>query len=152
MIGYYWSVYKIFWYFYAMFCTLLYYNYLGMLLVAMTPSFPVASILSSAFYTIFNLFAGFLIPQPQVPKWWLWLFYLTPTSWSITGMLTSQYGDIHRDILVFGETKTVATFLKDYFGFHHDRLAVVAVILIAFPLAFAFLFTYCIQRLNFQRR
>ncbi|WKA02608.1 hypothetical protein VitviT2T_020777 [Vitis vinifera] len=152
MIGYYSSVYKIFWYFYAMFCTLLYYNYLGMLLVAMTPSFPVASILSSAFYTIFNLFAGFLIPQPQVPKWWLWLFYLTPTSWSITGMLTSQYGDIHKDILVFGETKTVATFLKDYYGFHHDRLAVVAVILIAFPLAFAFLFTYCIQRLNFQRR
>lgn len=67
-------------------------------------------------------------------------------------MLTSQYGDIHKDILVFGETKTVAAFLKDYYGFHHDRLAVVAVILIAFPLAFAFLFTYCIQRLNFQRR
>ncbi|KAE9446717.1 hypothetical protein C3L33_21385, partial [Rhododendron williamsianum] len=43
MIGYYWSAYKVFWYFYAMFCTLLCYTYVGMLLVAMTPSFPVAA-------------------------------------------------------------------------------------------------------------
>ncbi|KAI7979746.1 Pleiotropic drug resistance protein 3 [Camellia lanceoleosa] len=44
MIGYYWSAYKVFWYFYAMFFTLLYFSYLGMLLIAMTPSFPVAAI------------------------------------------------------------------------------------------------------------
>ncbi|KAE9446714.1 hypothetical protein C3L33_21400, partial [Rhododendron williamsianum] len=47
MIGYYWSAYKVFWYFYTMFCTLLYFTYLGMLLIAMTPSFPVAAILQS---------------------------------------------------------------------------------------------------------
>lgn len=64
MIGYYGSAYKIFWYFYAMFCSLLYFNYLGMLLVALTPNFMLAAILSSAFYTNFNLFAGFLIPKP----------------------------------------------------------------------------------------
>lgn len=67
MIGYYWSAYKIFMYFYAFLCTLMYFTYLGMLLVAMTPSFPVAAILQSAFYTIFNLFGGFLIPRPVSP-------------------------------------------------------------------------------------
>ncbi|KAL0412869.1 UNVERIFIED_CONTAM: Pleiotropic drug resistance protein 3 [Sesamum radiatum] len=68
MIGYYWSAYKVFWYFYTMFCTLLYYTYLGMLLIAITPRFPVAAVLQSAFYTTFNLFAGFLIPRPDILK------------------------------------------------------------------------------------
>ena len=64
MIGYYGSAYKVFWYFYATFCSLLYFSYLGMLLVPLTPNFMMTTILSSAFYTIFNLFAGFLVPEP----------------------------------------------------------------------------------------
>ncbi|KAM4118786.1 hypothetical protein ACJW30_03G008200 [Castanea mollissima] len=152
MIGYYGSAYKVFWYFYTIFCSLLSFNYLGMLLVSLTPNFMVAAILASAFYTTFNLFAGFLIPKPQIPKWWIWMYYLTPTSWSLNGMLTSQYGDINKKIVVFGETKTVVAFLEDYFGFHHDQLAIVAVVLIAFPLVFASLFSYFIGQLKFQRR
>ncbi|KAH7833592.1 hypothetical protein Vadar_007950 [Vaccinium darrowii] len=85
MIGYYWSAYKVFWYFYAMFCTLLYFTYVGMMLVAMTRSFPLAATLQSLFYVLFNLFSGFLIPQPQIPGWWIWMYYLTPTSWSLKG-------------------------------------------------------------------
>ncbi|KAM4118785.1 hypothetical protein ACJW30_03G008100 [Castanea mollissima] len=88
----------------------------------------------------------------QIPKWWIWMYYLTPTSWSLNGMLTSQYGDINKKILVFGETKTVVAFLEDYFGFHHDQLAIVAVVLIAFPIVFASLFSYFIGQLKFQRR
>ncbi|GLT32727.1 hypothetical protein SLA2020_073720 [Shorea laevis] len=152
MIGYYASAYKVFWYFLAMFCTLLYFNYLGMALVSLTPNFLVAAILSSVFYTLGNLFAGFVIPQPQIPGWWIWLYYLTPTSWSLRGMLTSQYGDIQKKILVFGETKSVASFLKDYFGFQHHQLPLTAVVLILFPLAYAFLFAFCVGKLNFQRR
>ncbi|KAG6408667.1 hypothetical protein SASPL_131685 [Salvia splendens] len=72
MIGYYWTAYKVFFYIYTMFCTLLYFTYLGMLLIAITPSFPVAAISQSAFYTMFNLFAGFLVPHPQIPRWWIW--------------------------------------------------------------------------------
>ncbi|KAL7119863.1 hypothetical protein ACP275_02G087500 [Erythranthe tilingii] len=152
MIGYYWSVYKVFWYFYTMFCTLLYFTYLGMMLVSITPNFPVAAISQSAFYTMFNLFAGFLIPHPQIPRWWIWFYYLVPTSWSLNGMLTSQFGDIEKTITVFGETKTVAAFLRDYFGYRHDRLPLVAVMLIFYPIFFAFLFAFCISKLNFQRR
>ncbi|GMY22086.1 pleiotropic drug resistance protein 3-like isoform X1 [Fagus crenata] len=137
MIGYYGSASRLFWYFYATFCSLLYFSYLGMLLVSLTPNFMITTILS--FYTIFNLFAGFLVPEPQIPKWWIWLYHLTPTSWSLNGLLTSQYGDINMKILVFGETKTIVAFLKDYLGFHHDCLALVAVVLLAFPLVFAFL-------------
>ncbi|KAK3026917.1 hypothetical protein RJ639_040323, partial [Escallonia herrerae] len=61
-IDFYCSVYKIFWYFYTMFSTLLYFTYLGMLLVSITPNFQVASVLASFCYTVLNLFSGFLIP------------------------------------------------------------------------------------------
>ncbi|KAK6265196.1 hypothetical protein QUC31_016033 [Theobroma cacao] len=152
MIGYYLSAYKIFWSFYSMFCSLLYFNYLGMLLVSLTPNVQVASILSSSAYTMLNLFSGFIIPRPQIPKWWLWLYYLCPTSWALNGMLTSQYGDIDKEMLAFGETKTVAAFLEDYFGFHREFLGIVAVVLLVFPVLFATLFAYVIGRVNFQRR
>ncbi|KAH9724092.1 ABC transporter G family member 37 [Citrus sinensis] len=64
MIGYHWSGYKIFWSFYGMFCNLLYFNYMGMLIVSLTPNIQVASILASSFYSMLNLFCGFTIPKP----------------------------------------------------------------------------------------
>ncbi|KAI9109270.1 hypothetical protein K1719_019893 [Acacia pycnantha] len=154
MIGYQCSVEKIFWYFYTTFCTFLYFVYLGMLIVSLSLNLDLASILSTAVYTIFNLFSGFLMPGPKIPKWWVWCYWLCPTAWSLNGLLTSQYGDIDTKITVLGNPKPVAVgaFLKDYYGFHHDRLSIVAVVLIAFPIVYAFLFAYCIGKLNFQKR
>ncbi|XP_042478937.1 pleiotropic drug resistance protein 3-like isoform X4 [Macadamia integrifolia] len=152
MIGYYPSAYKIFWYFYTMFCVLLCFNYLGMLLVAVTPSIHVATIMASACNTLLNLLAGFLIPRPQIPAWWIWLYYLIPTSWALDGLLTSQYGDLQTEIMALGETQPVSTFVTNYFGFSYNHLNVVAVVLIAYPVAFASVFAYCIGKLNFQKR
>ncbi|XP_023521239.1 pleiotropic drug resistance protein 3-like [Cucurbita pepo subsp. pepo] len=152
MIGFYGSASKVFWCFYSILCALLYFNYLGMLLVSITPNFQIANILSSAFYTMFNLFSGFLIPHPQIPKWWTWLYYMSPTSWTLNSLLTSQYGDIDKTLMGFQEKTTVSAFLRDYFGFHHSQLPLVGFILILFPLLFAFLFGFCIGNLNFQRR
>lgn len=152
MIGYYGSAYKVFWYMYAMFCSLLYFNYMGMMIIAITPSFPVAAVLQQSFYTMFNLFSGFMVPRPHVPNWWIWLYYITPSSWSLNAMLTSQYGDIHKEIKVFDNVRPVSEFLKSYFGFHHDLLPLVGVMLIFYPLLFAFVFAYCIKNLNFVKR
>ena len=63
-IGYQWSVEKVFWYFYTAFCTFLYFVYLGMLIVSVSPNLEIASVLSSAIYTVLNLFSGFLMPGP----------------------------------------------------------------------------------------
>jgi len=152
MIGYYWSVAKVLWYFYAVLCTLMYFTYVGMLISAMTPGLHIAAILQSPFYSLSILFSGFFIPQPQIPKWWIWMYYLTPTSWTLKGILTSQYGDLQKKILVFGETKTISAFLGDYFGYYQDDLPMVAVALIAYPIVFASLFAFCIGKLNFQKR
>lgn len=63
-INFYWSSYKVFWYLYTMFCTLLFFSYFGMLLASVTPTYQVASVLATFSYTMFNLFSGYLIPGP----------------------------------------------------------------------------------------
>lgn len=88
----------------------------------------------------------------RIPKWWIWLYYLTPTSWSLNGLLTSQYGDMKKEIDAFGEKKTVAEFLRDYFGYDYNQLPLVSVVLILFPVAFASIFILSMGKLNFQRR
>ncbi|KAK8543055.1 hypothetical protein V6N12_015624 [Hibiscus sabdariffa] len=152
MIGYYGSAYKVLWYFYAIFCTQLYFTFFGMLFVSLTPEVTIAGALSSVFYPLLNLFSGFLIPKPNIPKWWIWLYYLMPTSWTLNCLLTSQYGDVKDEVMVFGETMTVASLQENYFGFRHDRLPVTAILLISYPLIFATLFAYFLARLNFERR
>ncbi|EXB53833.1 Pleiotropic drug resistance protein 3 [Morus notabilis] len=153
MIGYYVSAFKVLWYFYACFTSLLYFNYMAMLIVSCTPNLMVAGILCSSIYAVLNLFSGFIIHRPQIPKWWIWLNYLTPTSWSMHGLLTSQYGDVDLEIMtISGETKTVSGYLQDYFGFEVDNLGLVAAIIILFPLVFASLFAYCTALLSFLSR
>lgn len=152
MIGYYNSGYKVFWYMYSTFSSLLFFNYAGMMLVSITPSFSVAVVLQSALFSVNYLFSGFLVPRPQIPKWWIWLSYLTPSSWTLNGILTSQYGDIDKEIEVFGVTKTVSDFLRDYYGFRGNMLPIVGIVLLVYPLLFASVFALSIQYLNFQKR
>uniref|UniRef100_A0A0E0HWS2 ABC transporter domain-containing protein n=1 Tax=Oryza nivara TaxID=4536 RepID=A0A0E0HWS2_ORYNI len=171
MIGYAWTAAKFFWFMYTIACTLLYFHYagpddpslkpgsvvvflyLGMMIVALTPNIQVASILASMFYTLQNLMSGFIVPAPQIPRWWIWLYYTSPLSWTLNVFFTTQFGDEHeKEISVFGETKSVAAFIKDYFGFRRDLLPLAAIILAMFPTLFAILFGLSISKLNFQRR
>ncbi|KAI3993041.1 hypothetical protein MKX01_009784, partial [Papaver californicum] len=141
MIGFMWSPYKVFWNLYAMFCMLLYFNYLGMLVVSITPNVQVAAILSASFFTMLNLFSGFpmLGNENDITKINSFLLKLI------------FYGDMETEILVFGETNTVSHFLRDYFGFHHNHLPLVSVLLLAYPVLSSSLFAYCIQKMNFHR-
>uniref|UniRef100_K4A4V9 ABC transporter domain-containing protein n=1 Tax=Setaria italica TaxID=4555 RepID=K4A4V9_SETIT len=151
-IGYYWTAYKLLLFFYAIFCSVLSYIYVGLLLVSVTPNVQVATILGTFFNTMQTLFSGFILPAHQMPKWWIWLYYLGPTSWILNAQLTSQYGNIGKEVNVFGETKTVAVFLNDYFGFHQDRLSIVATVITAFPIVVIILYTLSVEKLNFQKR
>ncbi|KAG0465358.1 hypothetical protein HPP92_019522 [Vanilla planifolia] len=149
MIGFEWTVVKFFWYLFFMYFTFLYFTYYGMMAVGLTPSYNIAAIVSSAFYGLWNLFSGFIIPRPRIPVWWRWYYWACPVSWTLYGLVASQFGDIEEKI----ETnETVSQFLKNYFGFRHDFLAVVATIVVGFAALFAFLFAFSIKALNFQRR
>ncbi|XP_052138981.1 ABC transporter G family member 49 isoform X3 [Oryza glaberrima] len=152
-IGYAWTAAKFCWFFYTMFWTLLYFVYFGMLIVSITPNLQVASIYASSFYMTQHLLSGFVVPPSQIPKWWIWLYYISPMSWTLNLLFTTQFGFADSsNILVFGETKPIAAFVRDYFGFHRELLPLSAIILAAYPVLFAILYGYSISRFNFQKR
>ncbi|KAF0890027.1 hypothetical protein E2562_035359, partial [Oryza meyeriana var. granulata] len=153
MIGYAWTAAKFFWFFYTMFCTLLYFLYFGMLMVSITPNIEVASIYASMFYRTQHLLFGFVVPLPHIPKWWMWLYYISLMSWTLNVLITTQFGcENDTNILIFGETKPTAEFVREYFGFHQGLLPLSAIVLAAFPVLFNILFSYSISRLDFQKR
>nr|BAJ99663.1 predicted protein [Hordeum vulgare subsp. vulgare] len=129
MIGFEWDAKKFCWYLYFMYFTLLYFTYYGMLAVGLTPSYNIASIVSSFFYGVWNLFSGFVISRPTMPVWWRWYSWVCPVSWTLYGLVASQFGDL-TEILDSGEP--IDAFLKSFFGFEHDFLGVVAVVTAGF--------------------
>ena len=53
-----------FWFLFFMFTALQYCTMYGLFAVALTPDLMTAAVLSSAFYGVWNLTAGFIMPQP----------------------------------------------------------------------------------------
>ncbi|KAF9617021.1 hypothetical protein IFM89_033091 [Coptis chinensis] len=150
MIGFEWTVAKFFWYLFFMFVTLLYFTFYGMMAVAVTPNHQIAAIVSASFYSIWNLFSGFIVPRTRMPVWWRWYYWASPVSWTLYGLVTSQYGDIPERFDDTGEQ--VKDFVRRYFGFKHDFLPVVSVVLVGVAVLFGFIFAFSIRAFNFQRR
>lgn len=63
MMGFEWTFAKFLWYLFFMYFTLLYFTAYGMMSAAVTPNPQVASIASSAVYSMWNIFSGFIIPK-----------------------------------------------------------------------------------------
>ncbi|KAG1346222.1 ABC transporter G family member 39 [Cocos nucifera] len=123
MINFDWTAAKFMWYIFFMFFTFLYFTYYGMMAVAMTPNSDIAAVVSTAFYAIWNLFGGFVIPRP--------------------------FGDMDEPM---DTGESVRHFLKRYLGYKHDFLGAVAAAVIGFALLFAIVFSIGIKVLNFQKR
>ena len=64
MMGFEWTVSKFFLNTFFMFITVLLFIYYGIMIVAVSPNQAAAAVLSSVFYTMWNLFSGFIIPRP----------------------------------------------------------------------------------------
>ncbi|TVU34550.1 hypothetical protein EJB05_16386 [Eragrostis curvula] len=149
MIGFEWTAAKFFWYLFFGYFTLLYFTFYGMMAVGLTPNYHIASIVSSAFYAIWNLFSGFIIPRPKVPIWWRWYCYICPVAWTLYGLVVSQFGD---NATPMDDGTLVMHFVEDYFDFKHSWLGWVAAIVVAFGVLFASLFGFAIMKFNFQKR
>ncbi|KAF1002269.1 hypothetical protein AG4045_002333 [Apium graveolens] len=154
MVCFEWTAAKFFWFFFVTFFSFLYFTYYGMMTVSITPNQQVAAIFAAAFYSLFNLFSGFFIPKPKIPKWWIWYYYICPVAWTVYGLIVSQYGDVTDTITVPGmSTKpTIKWYVKNHYGYESDFMAPVAVVLVGFTVFFAFLYAYCLKTLNFQTR
>ncbi|OWM77713.1 ABC transporter G family member 29-like [Punica granatum] len=154
MVSFEWTVEKFFWFFFVSFFSFLYFTYYGMMTVSITPNHQVASIFAAAFYALFNLFSGFFIPRPKIPKWWVWYYWICPVAWTVYGLIISQYGDVEDLITVPGmlERPSIKWYIENHFGYEPGFMGPVAGVLVAFTVFFAFMFAFCIKVLNFQMR
>ncbi|KAK7284890.1 hypothetical protein RJT34_19644 [Clitoria ternatea] len=153
MIGFDWKAANFFWFFYYIFMSFIYFTLYGMMLVALTPGHQVAAICMSFFLGFWNLFSGFMIPRTQIPVWWRWYYWASPVSWTLYGLITSQFGDKNAQLEIPGAgNMEVKEFLKQNMGFHHDFLPAVAAAHVGWVLLFLFVFAYGIKFLNFQNR
>ncbi|KAM5579169.1 ABC transporter G family member 29 [Rosa sericea] len=154
MVSFQWTAAKFFWFFFVNFFSFLYFTFYGMMTVSITPNHQVASIFAAAFYSLFNLFSGFFIPKPKIPKWWVWYYWICPVAWTVYGLIVSQYGDILDTIKAPGMTDdpTVKWYIEHHFGYDPNFMGPVAGVLVGFTLFFAFMYAYCIKTLNFQIR
>ncbi|XP_058002029.1 pleiotropic drug resistance protein 1-like isoform X6 [Hevea brasiliensis] len=149
MLGFEWTISKFLWYIFIMYFTLAYFTFYGMMTVAITPNHHIAAIVSSFFYGIWNIFSGFIIPRTRIPVWWRWNYWACPIAWTLYGLVASQYGDI-KEPLESGET--VEHFLRSYFGFRHDFVGIVAIVIVGIAVLFGFIFAFSIKVFNFQHR
>ncbi|KAF3447187.1 hypothetical protein FNV43_RR12367 [Rhamnella rubrinervis] len=149
MIGFEWTVSKFFWYLFYMYFTLLYFTLYGMMTAGVTPNHYIAAVISLSFSAMWNLFSGFIIPKTRMPIWWRWYYWACPVSWSLYGLIASQFGDI-KHTLESGET--VQDFVRSYYGYRHDFLGVVAAVIVGISVLFAFIFGFSIKIFNFQHR
>ncbi|WRX34809.1 ABC transporter-like [Theobroma cacao] len=149
MIGFEWTVLKFFWFLFFMYFTLLYYTFYGMMSVAVTPNFNIASIVSTFFYRIWNVFSGFIIPRTRIPIWWRWYYWMCPIAWTLYGLVASQFGDIEDK---FESGETVKDFLRSYFDYRDDFVWVVAIVIVGICVLFGFIFAFSIKAFNFQKR
>ncbi|XXG48128.1 hypothetical protein AAC387_Pa02g2653 [Persea americana] len=153
MLGFQWTVVKFFWFFFVTFFTFLYFTYYGMMTVSITPNHQVAAIFAAAFYSLFNLFSGFFIPRPKIPKWWIWYYWICPLAWTVYGLIVSQYGDLEDVIQVPGDNnQSIKSYVENHYGYNSDFMGPVAAVLVGFTVFFASMFAYCIKVLNFQQR
>lgn len=153
MIGFLWQADKFLWFYYFIFMSFVYFTLYGMMTVALTPNYQIAAIVMSFFLMFWNIFSGFLIQKSQIPIWWRWYYWGSPTAWTLYGLLTSQLGNKDTPIQVpgFGPI-SVKAYLEKQMGYEYSFLGVVAVAHIAFVALFLFVFAYSIKFLNFQKR
>ena len=89
----------------------------------------------------------------QIPVWWRWYYWASPTAWTIYGLVTSQVGDKNSLVEMPGEgVISLKLYLDKRMGFEYDFLRVVAVAHIVFVILFLFVFAYGIKFFNFQKR
>lgn len=90
----------------------------------------------------------------QRAPWWIWANYLSPTFWTLWGVVSSQLGDVEEESLIdsSGASVSVASFVQQYFGFEHSMLGWCVLILFGFIIFFRLAAIWGLCYLNFQKR
>jgi ABC-type multidrug transport system ATPase subunit/ABC-type multidrug transport system permease subunit len=55
------------------------------------PNMEVAQVLAGPSTAIFMLFGGFLLTEPQIPPWFIWLYWYSPFSWTVRSISLNEF-------------------------------------------------------------
>ncbi|MQL82152.1 hypothetical protein Taro_014617 [Colocasia esculenta] len=153
MIGFQFTVAKLFWFMFFMLMNFIYFSLFGMMMVALTPTLEIAAAFSFFIFFLWNFFSGFFIPRMMLPIWWRWYYWASPAAWTVYGLMVSQLGDQHGLISVPGKSdQSVKEFLEDYLGLQDKYFSLVVLLHLGICLLFLLTFIISIRELNFQRR
>ena len=82
-----------------------------------------------------------------------WFYWASPATWTIYGIVTSQFGDLESLVEIPGQKSVpIKVSLKNSFGYDYGFLKYAALANAGFAIIFFFVFTYAIKVLNFQKR
>ena len=116
------------------------FTFLGHTLAAVSNSQQIATAIATVLMGVQALFAGFLVPGPNMADGWIWLHYLVPLRYGLGGLMSTPFycsdtsGDlpagepgpcatvsvIDNGRLVPGKLK--ADFVDDFFGFKFEDI------------------------------
>ncbi len=85
----------------------------------------------------------------------LQMYYLNPVSWTLFGLVASNVGDLDDVFITLsGQTEptSVPDFLRTQFGYRHDWLGWVVLILIGWIITLWAIGAFAFKRFNFQKR
>lgn len=67
---------------------------LGALISTATPSVLLANILAPIIAVVFILFGGFYVNSSNIPKWFIWVEWLSPIKYSFAALMLNDLDDI----------------------------------------------------------
>jgi len=102
---------------------------LGQFLICMLPNMQVAQVAGTLLVTIWNQFCGFLVPEPSIPRFWIWLYWVNPLRFVLEGLCTVQFHcdggitDCPTVTLASGISITKSAFIESVqsFGMNYDN-------------------------------
>ncbi|KAL3657710.1 hypothetical protein V7S43_017286 [Phytophthora oleae] len=99
-------------------------------LTAVSKDINIATPISMAATLIFIIFAGFIITESQIPDYFLWLYWMTPVSWTLRALAVIEYRSADLDVCEYGDINYCTKFgglrMGEYylqlFDFKTDRV------------------------------
>lgn len=89
----------------------------GILIATITAAEHIASLVGAFFLTLWIQFCGFVQRQPNIPSGWIWMYWITPLSYTLYGLSAGLLGDNFSVIEVDNTMQTVSSYLDTAFGF-----------------------------------
>ncbi|KAL6781800.1 hypothetical protein ACKKBF_B09460 [Auxenochlorella protothecoides x Auxenochlorella symbiontica] len=143
-----------FWFLFLFFLTLCYFTFFGVMAVSITPNVAFGNVFCSFFFGAWNLLCGFLIPEPAIPRYWVWFYYINPVSWSLYSLVIAQLKDFGDEYIVGldGVESSIPDFLESYFNFKASMLGPSVAILFGYSVLFIAITVFALFKINYQSR